>query len=203
MDKIKENITNIKEKLILRIREEYEEKEANELISHISLMEDEEFIEFLQQQGLIQENKEDPKCLFCSMVFGDIPTTKIGENESAIAILEINPISKGHSLIIPKNHLTSSEEITEEIKELAREIAQKINKNFATKKVEFSSSNIMGHEFINVLPVYSNESFDSLRNKKSPEELFQIKKELEDLPKEEKIELKEEHFELKKRPRIP
>ena len=81
-------------------------------------MNDEEFIETLKENNIIQdengnlnENQREGKCIFCSIVFGDSPSIKIGENEKAIAILEINPISEGHTLIIPKNHISSKEKI--------------------------------------------------------------------------------------------
>ncbi len=43
-------------------------------------------------------------CVFCKIVKGDIPCTKIDETPKALAFLDIAPISKGHTLIIPKEH---------------------------------------------------------------------------------------------------
>lgn len=43
-------------------------------------------------------------CVFCKIIEGKIPSKKIYEDESAIAFLDINPASKGHSLIITKKH---------------------------------------------------------------------------------------------------
>ncbi len=43
-------------------------------------------------------------CLFCKMVAGQIPVTKIYEDETVLAFLDIGPISDGHALIIPKQH---------------------------------------------------------------------------------------------------
>jgi len=47
---------------------------------------------------------EESKCIFCGIVNGKSTSIKIDENEQAIAVLDINPISKGHTLVIPKNH---------------------------------------------------------------------------------------------------
>ena len=43
-------------------------------------------------------------CIFCKIVAGDIPATKIYEDEVALAFLDIGPISDGHTLVIPKQH---------------------------------------------------------------------------------------------------
>ena len=43
-------------------------------------------------------------CIFCRIIAGAIPARKLAENEAALAFLDINPISKGHALVIPKRH---------------------------------------------------------------------------------------------------
>ena len=43
-------------------------------------------------------------CIFCRMVAGEIPTTKIYEDETVLAFLDIGPLSRGHTLLIPKEH---------------------------------------------------------------------------------------------------
>jgi histidine triad (HIT) family protein len=43
-------------------------------------------------------------CIFCKMVAGQIPVTKIYENEVVLSFLDIGPISDGHTLVIPKQH---------------------------------------------------------------------------------------------------
>lgn len=43
-------------------------------------------------------------CVFCAIVAGEIPCFKIYEDDSVLAYLDINPISKGHTLVIPKVH---------------------------------------------------------------------------------------------------
>ncbi len=44
-------------------------------------------------------------CLFCKMVAGQIPVTKVYEDEVVLVFLDIGPISDGHTLVIPKQHL--------------------------------------------------------------------------------------------------
>ncbi|KAF1825100.1 HIT-like protein [Dissoconium aciculare CBS 342.82] len=43
-------------------------------------------------------------CIFCKIIKGDIPAMKVFENEKTLAFLDINPLSYGHTLVIPKHH---------------------------------------------------------------------------------------------------
>ncbi|KAH7345981.1 HIT-like domain-containing protein [Pyrenochaeta sp. MPI-SDFR-AT-0127] len=43
-------------------------------------------------------------CIFCKIIKGEIPSMKIFESEKTLAFLDIGPLSRGHSLIIPKHH---------------------------------------------------------------------------------------------------
>ena len=43
-------------------------------------------------------------CIFCKIVAGEIPCTKVYEDDDALAFMDIGPIVKGHTLVIPKQH---------------------------------------------------------------------------------------------------
>lgn len=53
-------------------------------------------------------------CIFCKIVKGDIPCFKVYEDEKVLAFEDINPISAGHTLIIPKKHAENLWEIPDE-----------------------------------------------------------------------------------------
>ena len=53
-------------------------------------------------------------CLFCKIVKGDIPSTKVYEDEKVLAFRDIAPMAPTHILVIPKNHIGSVAEITAE-----------------------------------------------------------------------------------------
>jgi len=53
-------------------------------------------------------------CIFCKIIKGDIPCIKIYEDDRVLAFADINPISKGHTLLIPKNHAENLWEISQE-----------------------------------------------------------------------------------------
>ena len=44
-------------------------------------------------------------CIFCKIVSGQIPATKIYEDEVVVAFLDIGPISDGHTLVMPRQHV--------------------------------------------------------------------------------------------------
>jgi len=53
-------------------------------------------------------------CIFCKIVKGEIPSFKVYEDERVYAFADINPITDGHTLIIPKAHAENLWEISEE-----------------------------------------------------------------------------------------
>jgi histidine triad (HIT) family protein len=46
----------------------------------------------------------DPDCIFCKIVAGELPATIVDEDERTIAFMDINPATRGHALVIPREH---------------------------------------------------------------------------------------------------
>lgn len=46
----------------------------------------------------------DPDCIFCRIVAGDLPAAKVDEDERTIAFMDVNPATRGHALVIPREH---------------------------------------------------------------------------------------------------
>jgi histidine triad (HIT) family protein len=46
----------------------------------------------------------DPDCLFCKIVAGEIPSTIVDSDERTVAFMDINPGTRGHALVVPRNH---------------------------------------------------------------------------------------------------
>lgn len=83
-------------------------------------------------------------CTFCKIVEGSTPSHKILEDERALAFLDINPIRRGHTLIVPKKHYENFLDIPEE--ELTRLLV--IAKRIAPALLEATSAdgfNIIGN----------------------------------------------------------
>ncbi|MCD7768256.1 MAG: histidine triad nucleotide-binding protein [Oscillospiraceae bacterium] len=53
-------------------------------------------------------------CLFCGIAAGDIPSTKVYEDETVLAFRDLNPQAPVHILVIPKTHIASVNALTEE-----------------------------------------------------------------------------------------
>lgn len=53
-------------------------------------------------------------CLFCKIIAGEIPSSKVYEDETVYAFKDINPIAPVHILIIPKQHISKLEDVTAE-----------------------------------------------------------------------------------------
>jgi histidine triad (HIT) family protein len=50
-------------------------------------------------------------CIFCKIIAGQIPCTKVYEDASVLSFMDINPISPGHTLVIPKKHYEAIREM--------------------------------------------------------------------------------------------
>src|SRR3954465_12362674 len=56
----------------------------------------------------------DPDCLFCKIVAGELPSTKVAEDDRTFAFMDINPATRGHLLVIPKEHAVDLLSVPEE-----------------------------------------------------------------------------------------
>lgn len=76
---------------------------------------------------MIRRHKmKDDNCIFCKLANGQIPTNSIYEDDEFNVILDASPATKGHALILPKEHYANIFEIDEEILGKAAKLAKKI-----------------------------------------------------------------------------
>ena len=68
------------------------------------------------------------ECLFCKIVKGEIPSTKVYEDDEILAFKDINPAAPIHILVIPKKHITSLAELQKDDEILIGKIYSVINK---------------------------------------------------------------------------
>lgn len=176
----KEQTKQIKKQIISQIESNFPKDKKDSSIKQIESMNENQLEEFLKQNNsLVKTGQDSPQqCIFCSIIFGDAQSYKIDENEKAIAILEINPITKGHVIIIPKDHIPSLDKIPNEAQLLTNNVSQKIKKELNPKDINISSSNLFGHEIINILPIYEDENINSKRYQAKPKELQELQKKL-------------------------
>ena len=101
-------------------------------------------------------------CIFCKIVNGEIPSKKIYEDENVIAIMDISPKVNGHSLVIPKKHVTDLTSISDEeilnvnnvAKKLVTRFMNKLNARGVTCGVNYGDSQEVKHYHMHILPNY-------------------------------------------------
>lgn len=65
-------------------------------------------------------------CLFCEIVVGNIPSTKVYEDDMILAFMDINPVAPVHIVVVPKLHIENVNGITEENSKYVSHIFEKI-----------------------------------------------------------------------------
>lgn len=119
-------------------------------------------------------------CLFCKIVKGDIPCVKVYEDNEFLAFESINPISKGHTLIVPKEHSKNILEVKEELGVKLLKLTQKIGKacitgldakgfNVLNNMNEEAGQSIF-HTHIHIIPRYTNDGIKGFKEKEGNQE---------------------------------
>lgn len=84
-------------------------------------------------------------CLFCKIITGDIPSKKVYEDEFVFAFMDVSPLSKGHTLLIPKEHVANifemSSETAAQLFSVAPQIANAINNAFEPAGMNLLNNN--------------------------------------------------------------
>jgi histidine triad (HIT) family protein len=101
-------------------------------------------------------------CIFCKIVNKEIPSKIIFENEQCMAFLDISPISKGHSIVIPKNHSSTIEDILEKdlvsVFKVVKDLAIYIHKKLDTAGYNILQNNfkpagqVIDHFHVHIIP---------------------------------------------------
>ncbi len=133
-------------------------------------------------------------CIFCKIVKGDIPFYKIYEDDAVLAFLDINPLSKGHSIVIPKEHYENILDIPEDLYlkmgKVAKKVSQVLNDKYHPEGILINQNNgkragqEIFHIHIHIKPIYEDTTvFDETNHRRKPskEEMELLR---EDLAKE-------------------
>ena len=129
-------------------------------------------------------------CIFCKLANGVFPTRSIYEDEDFNVILDVAPATKGHALILPKQHADNLFELPEETAGkalvLAKKVAQKMKDTLHCDGLNILQNNgtVAGqtvfHFHIHLIPRYENDGQEIRMEPTSPsgEELDQIREAL-------------------------
>lgn len=109
----------------------------------------------------------DPECIFCRIVKGEIPCAKVYEDENYMAFLDISPVNKGHTLIIPKGHyedlLNTPDEVLCGMLADTKKIAKAVLKAVGAKAFNVSinvgkgSGQLVPHLHIHIMPRFPGD----------------------------------------------
>ncbi|KAK1831190.1 HIT family protein 1 [Podospora conica] len=102
-------------------------------------------------------------CIFCKIVKGEIPSLKLYESEKTLAFLDIQPLSRGHALIIPKYHGKKLADIPDEYLTELLPVAKKLAIATGTEEYNILQNNGKGahqeidHVHVHMIPKPSPE----------------------------------------------
>ena len=131
-------------------------------------------------------------CIFCNIIKGKIAARKITETEKSLAFLDAFPLTKGHTLVIPKNHYMKIQEMSIDdsidLFETVRVLTNNIEQLFSTCLIAIHNGKESGqevpHVHVHIIPRSSDDGASSVHSmfRKRPEltnaELDQIAEKL-------------------------
>lgn len=121
-------------------------------------------------------------CIFCKIINQEIPSYKVYEDEAAYAFLDLSQVTPGHTLVVPKKHVTDifeyDEDLAKEVFSRIPKIARAIEKafpdcqgmNILNNNKELAYQSVF-HSHIHLIPRYSKEDDFSIHFGNHQEEL--------------------------------
>lgn len=109
----------------------------------------------------------DENCIFCKLANGEIPTATLYEDEVFRVILDVSPASRGHALILPKNHFRNLYDLEDSVAEKALVLAKKLVQRFSeslgcqgyniVQNNEVAAGQTVFHFHIHLIPRYEKD----------------------------------------------
>ena len=109
----------------------------------------------------------DPDSLFCKIVAGEVPSTRVFEDERTVAFMDINPATRGHLLVVPREHAADVHAIDpEDLKAVvftAKGLAQRVRDKLGADGVNLLNSTgsvawqTVFHFHLHVIPRYDSD----------------------------------------------
>lgn len=106
-------------------------------------------------------------CIFCKIIGGEVPAFKIYEDANFLAFLDVNPRTKGHTLVIPKHHASTLLELPDNhvrgIFLVVKKVAGALTKTLGAKAFTIGSNNgelsgqVVSHLHLHIIPRYDSD----------------------------------------------
>lgn len=123
--------------------------------------------------------------IFSRIIQGEIPCYKIAENEKFFAFLDINPLSQGHTLVVPKHEtdyiFNIEDEELGEMMVFAKKVAKGIEKAIPCKRIAVAVIGLeVPHAHIHLVPITTEGDLDFKKEhlKLTPDQFLQIQKQI-------------------------
>jgi histidine triad (HIT) family protein len=110
----------------------------------------------------------DPDCIFCTIVAGELPSTIVDEDERTISFMDISPATRGHALVIPREHsadlLSVGREDLTAVALAAQRLAGRMKEQLGADGVNLLNScgavafQTVFHFHVHVIPRYEGDS---------------------------------------------
>lgn len=123
-------------------------------------------------------------CLFCKIIAGQIPSHKIYETDRVYAFLDIGPVSKGHTLVVPKEHAENlsmgSAEDALELMKVIYLLGKKITSALGATGYNLGMNHGLDagqdvlHTHLHLMPRYTNDERKFIKTFPSKEELSTV-----------------------------
>jgi len=114
-------------------------------------------------------------CLFCKIISWDIESTKIYEDDTFLAFLDINPVNPGHTLLVPKEHFKDLYEVPDEVLSKAgpimKKIANAIKRGVGADGINIGMNNEIAagqeifHAHFHIMPRMSDDGYEMWHGK--------------------------------------
>jgi histidine triad (HIT) family protein len=108
-------------------------------------------------------------CIFCKIVAGEIPSTRVYEDDEVLAFMDIGPLVKGHTLVIPRAHhdplIATPEPLLARLIGVVRRVAAAQVKGLGAEGVNVTQANgacagqVVPHIHFHVIPRYRDDGY--------------------------------------------
>ena len=125
-------------------------------------------------------------CLFCKIIKGEVPSQKVYEDDKCFAFLDINPVNKGHTLVVHKQHskdlFDSTPEMLRELITCVQKVSKAVKEGVNADGINIGQSNgsdagqVIFHLHFHIMPRFKNDGRKLWHgDKASEEELKEVK----------------------------
>ena len=118
-------------------------------------------------------------CVFCAILKGDLPANYVYQDDVLVSIMDINPVTPGHLLVLPRDHRPDLVDLNDEIAAHMMNVARRVAAGLRACDESVKGINLyladgpaagqeVAHAHIHVIPRYANDGFGLRVNRDEP-----------------------------------